>query len=76
MEIESNAPVGNPDFDRKIEFARRVGISNRTCDNWIRHKRIPIVKVGRVVLIPWREAIAHLNQRYRIRAVGETGGAN
>lgn len=74
MKTESNPSSDNPDFDRKVEFARRVGISNRTCDNWIRHKRIPVVKVGRVVLIPWREALEHLNQRYRIHAVGEKGG--
>lgn len=59
-----------PDLDRKRRFAQRVGVSPRCVDNWLHHRRIPFLRVGKVVLIPWKEAIDHLNRNYRITPRG------
>lgn len=60
-----------PDLDRKPRFAERAGISPRCLDNWLKQKRIPYLRVGKVILIPWREALAHLRRNYGINARGE-----
>ena len=60
-----------PEFDRKRRFANRVSVSVRCVDNWIRDRRIPFLKVGRAVLIPWREAVDTLKRQYRRNARGE-----
>ena len=60
-----------PDLYRKRRFAECAGISPRCLDNWLKLKRIPYLRVGKVVLIPWREALAHLRRNYGINARGE-----
>ena len=57
-----------PELDRKAAFAKRVSVSLRCVDNWIRDRRIPFLKIGRTVLIPWRDAIETLNRHYRLNA--------
>jgi len=59
-----------PELDRKREFAKRVSVSVRSVDNWIHDRRIPYLKIGRTVLIPWREALETLNRNYRLNARG------
>jgi excisionase family DNA binding protein len=63
--------TAEPEFDRPPRFAQRASVSLRTCSNWLRQGRIPYVRVGRIVLIPWREALEHLNRNYRVNARGE-----
>ncbi len=60
-----------PDLDRKPRFAKRAGISPRCLDNWIHDKRIPYLRIGKVVLIPWREALEHLSRNYKVNADGK-----
>jgi excisionase family DNA binding protein len=60
-----------PELDRKAQFAQRVSVSVRCVDNWIRDRRIPFLKIGRAVLIPWREALDTLNRNYRLNARSE-----
>jgi excisionase family DNA binding protein len=60
--------INEPEFDRKARFAQRASVSVRTVDNWIRQKRICYLKIGRTVLIPWREALETLNRNYRLNA--------
>ena len=60
-----------PELDRKREFAKRASVSVRSVDNWIHDRRIPYLKIGRTVLIPWREALETLNRNYRLNARGE-----
>ena len=43
----------------------------RCVDTWIRDGRIPFLKIGRTVLIPWREALETLNRDYRLNARSE-----
>ncbi len=57
-----------PELDRKKRFAQRASVSVRCVDNWIRDSRIPYLKVGRAVLIPWREALETLKRNYRVNA--------
>jgi len=66
-----NSQLPEPDLDRKPRFAERAGISPRCLDNWLKLKRIPYLRVGKVVLIPWREALAHLRRNYGINPRGE-----
>ena len=60
-----------PEFDRKPRFAQRTSVSVRCVDNWIQDGRIPYLKIGRAVLIPWREALETLKRNYRLEARGE-----
>ena len=64
-------PQPEPDLDRKARFAQRASVSVRSVDNWIHDRRIPFLKVGGTVLIPWREALDHLRRNYGINARGE-----
>lgn len=59
-----------PELDRKQRFAQRASVSIRCVDNWIHDHRIPFLKIGRTVLIPWREALETLNRNYRVNAHG------
>jgi hypothetical protein len=67
-------PTPEPDLDRKIRFAQRAGVSPRCLDNWIRDRRIPFLRVGKIVLIPWKEALGHLNHNYRVSPRGTEMG--
>jgi excisionase family DNA binding protein len=72
--IQPVSGAGNttePELERKPQFARRASVSVRCVDNWIRDRRIPFLKIGRAVLIPWREALDTLNHKYRMNARGE-----
>ena len=69
--LASFLPSPEPELDRKLKFADRVGISPRCLDNWLRDKKIPYLRVGKIVLIPWRDALAHLRRSYGINARGE-----
>ena len=75
--IQPAAGVGHtaePELDRKARFAQRASVSVRSVDNWIHDRRIPFLKIGRTVLIPWREALETLNRHYRLNARGEPEG--
>ncbi len=63
-----------PEFDRKARFAQRASVSVHCVDNWIRDRRIPFLKIGRTVLIPWREALETLSRNYRLNPRGEQEG--
>ena len=63
-----------PELDRKARFAQRASVSVRCVDNWIHDRRIPFLKIGRTVLIPWREALETLNRHYRLNPRGESEG--
>lgn len=65
----SNDP--EPILDRKQKFAQRASVSPRTVDNWLHNKIIPHIRIGRAVLIPWREALEHLRRNYGITPRGK-----
>jgi len=63
-----------PELERKARFAQRASVSVRCVDNWMHDRRIPFLKIGHTVLIPWREALETLNRNYRLSARGEQEG--
>jgi excisionase family DNA binding protein len=66
--------AAEPELDRKARFAQRASVSVRCVDNWIHDRRIPFLKIGRTVLIPWREALETLNRNYRLNPHRESEG--
>lgn len=68
--VTGAGPAAEPELERKAHFARRISVSVRSVDNWIHDRRIPFLKVGRTVLIPWREALEALNRNYRLNPHG------
>jgi len=63
--------INEPELDRKKRFAQRASVSVRCVDNWLHDRRIPFLKIGRTVLIPWREALDKLKRDYQSNAFGE-----
>ena len=57
-----------PELDRIPRFSQRVSVSTRCVQNWLHDRRIPFLKVGKTVLIPWREALEKLKRDYQINA--------
>ena len=45
---------------RKSEIARRLKKSVRTVDDWMKHGRLPYIKVGRSVLFRWAAVLEKL----------------
>lgn len=69
--LTGTGQAAEPELDRKARFAQRASVSVRCVDNWIHDRRIPFLKIGRTVLIPWREALETLNRHYRLNPRGE-----
>jgi excisionase family DNA binding protein len=45
----------------KRELAIHLGISKRTVDAWMRHKRLPFLKIGKTVRFRWPDVVEKLN---------------
>jgi len=56
----------NCDLIDKSEAARRLDLSKRTLDEWMRNGRIPYLKIGRTVRFRWESVIARLEERFRV----------
>jgi len=50
----------------KPETAKRLKISTRTLDQWMRGGRVPFFKIGKTVRFHWSDVLAHLQQAYRV----------
>jgi len=50
----------------KAETARRLKISTRTLDQWMRDGRVPYLKIGKTVRFRWTAVIAHLQQNCQL----------
>ena len=50
----------------KSETAKRLKISKRTLDQWMRVGRVPFLKIGRTVRFRWSDVLAQLGQKCRI----------
>jgi excisionase family DNA binding protein len=51
---------------KKPETARRLKISTRTLDQWMRDGRICHFKIGKTVRFRWADIMAHLQDRSRV----------
>ncbi len=60
-----------PELITKQVFSQRMSWSVRTTDNFIRLRKIPFCKLGKIVRIPWPEARDHLLRNYQINACGQ-----
>jgi excisionase family DNA binding protein len=57
-------------FIKKAEVARRIGMSVRTVDNWMRRRQIPFYRIRRSVMFRWSEVQAHLAATCRVNGRG------
>jgi len=60
-----------PELITKQTFSQRMSWSVRTTDNFLRLRKIPFCKLGKIVRIPWPEARDHLLRNYQINAHGQ-----
>jgi excisionase family DNA binding protein len=44
----------------KPELAKRLQLSTRTIDQWMRLRRLPYLKLGKTVRFRWSDVVAHL----------------
>ncbi len=51
---------------KKPEVARRLKISCRTLDQWMRDGRICHFKIGKTVRFRWADVLAHLERNNRV----------
>lgn len=51
---------------KKPETARRLKISCRTLDQWMRDGRICHFKIGKTVRFRWADVLAHLERNNRV----------
>jgi excisionase family DNA binding protein len=49
----------------KRQVAVKLGISKRTCDVWMKAKRLPYVKLGKSVRFYWPDVLAKI-QAFRV----------
>ena len=49
----------------KRQLAIKLGISKRTCDAWMKAKRLPYVKLGKSVRFYWPDVLEKL-QAFRV----------
>lgn len=54
---------------QKTDVARRMNVSVRTVDDWVKKKRIPSIKISRTIRFRWSAVEAAL-QKYERRAIG------
>lgn len=50
----------------KPEIAKRLKISTRTLDQWMRAGRVPFLKIGKTVRFRWADVLAHLQDKCRV----------
>ena len=55
----------------KKKMARRMAVSTRTIEVWMREKKVPFEKIGRTVRFHWGDVRAYLARRNRIAAPPE-----
>lgn len=59
--------VENPEpFLTKTEMGKRLGICQRTIDDWMKRGLLPYYKVGRSVRFKWSEVEHHLSETCRV----------
>ena len=63
---DATVDVASDRLLNKRQLAAKLGISKRTCDAWMKHKRLPFLKIGKSVRFRWPDVLQQLNQRYRI----------
>ena len=71
MNSEPNQITISPDYETKLQVARRLNVSRRTIDNLMRQRRLPFIKLtSKIVRFPKTEVDAYLARHFRINARG------
>ena len=60
------ATANSDEILEKPETAKRLKISTRTLDQWMRGGRIPFLKIGKTVRFRWPDVVAHLQDTCRV----------
>ena len=55
----------------KLEMAKRLRVSSRTIEVWMREKKVPFEKIGRTVRFHWGDVRTYLSRRNAIAAQPE-----
>jgi len=50
----------------KTETAKRLKISTRCLDEWMRSGRVVYLKIGKTVRFRWPDVVLHLQRKYRV----------
>ena len=48
----------------KVEMAKRLAVTPRTLENWMREGYVPYIKIGRVVRYDLEEVMGTLKRKY------------
>jgi excisionase family DNA binding protein len=68
-------PHALPDYETKMQVARRLGVSTRTVDNLMRQRRLPFVKLSsKIVRFPRVEVDDYIRRNLTVRARGQESG--
>ena len=71
MNPEPKQITMSPDYETKLQVARRLNVSRRTIDNLMRQRRLPFIKLtSKIVRFPKTEVDAYLARHFRINARG------
>jgi excisionase family DNA binding protein len=75
MNPEPNQITISPDYETKLQVARRLNVSRRTIDNLMRQRRLPFIKLtSKIVRFPKAEVDAYLARNFRINTRGQESG--
>lgn len=70
MDQVGTPPSFVPVFIKKPELAKRLSVSSRTIDEWVRNRKIPYLHIGpRFYLYDYDEVLAALRKHYKVDAV-------
>jgi excisionase family DNA binding protein len=66
----------SPDYETKVQVARRLNVCVRTIDNMMKQRRLPFIKLtSRIVRFPKAEVDAYLAGNCRVKACAlDSGG--
>lgn len=58
--------LGPDEIIEKPELAKRLRVSTRTVDVWMREGRVPFLKISKSVRFRWGDVLDHLQRQCRI----------
>jgi excisionase family DNA binding protein len=65
-----DAPTNTPTLIKKKELAKRLSVSPRTIDEWIRKRKIPYLQISpRFYLYDFEAVLAALKTQYQVDSI-------
>jgi excisionase family DNA binding protein len=56
------------EYISKTEMAKRMDVSTRTIETWMRERKVPFEKIGRTVRFHWGDVRNYLSRQSRVAA--------